>query len=184
MTQANMGQTKLKRPLECWHLKQLASCGVEALLSASVCSAAHQIVTGEAARGKRLMVFCNTLDSCRATEHHLRERGVPTLCYHGDVPLDGRREAIAQFSDSEPGPDGQPVMVCTDLAARSAAQSLHFPRPICTACAALESYTCGASFFPFFCDTLAFEMVEGRGRVWKLTCYVKGSGPFASDSTK
>ncbi|EIE27092.1 DEAD-domain-containing protein [Coccomyxa subellipsoidea C-169] len=77
-----------------------------------------QIVTGEAARGKRLMVFCNTLDSCRATEHHLRERGVPTLCYHGDVPLDGRREAIAQFSNSEPGPDGQPVLVCTDLAAR------------------------------------------------------------------
>ncbi|KAK9915806.1 hypothetical protein WJX75_004286 [Coccomyxa subellipsoidea] len=77
-----------------------------------------QVVTGEAARGKRLMVFCNTLDSCRATEHHLRERGVPTLCYHGDVPLDGRREAIAQFSSGDTGPEGQPVLVCTDLAAR------------------------------------------------------------------
>lgn len=78
-----------------------------------------QVVAGEAARGKRLMVFCNTLDSCRATEHHLRERGVPTLCYHGDVPLDGRREAIAQFSSGDTGPEGQPVLVCTDLAARS-----------------------------------------------------------------
>ncbi|CAL8470428.1 g9970 [Coccomyxa elongata] len=77
-----------------------------------------QVVTGEAARGRRLMVFCNTLDSCRATEHHLRERGVPTLCYHGDIPLDGRRQAIAQFSAAEPGPEGQPVLVCTDLAAR------------------------------------------------------------------
>ncbi len=82
-----------------------------------------QVVTGEAARGQRLMVFCNTLDSCRATEHHLRERGVPTLCYHGDIPLDGRRQAIAKFSAAEPGPEGQPVLVCTDLAARSAVSS-------------------------------------------------------------
>ncbi len=64
------------------------------------------------------MVFCNTLDSARATEHYLRERGLPTLCYHGDVPLDGRRAAIAAFA-GEPGlPGGQPVLVCTDLAAR------------------------------------------------------------------
>ena len=33
------------------------------------------------------MVFCNTLDSCRATEHALQEAGLPTRCYHGDVPL-------------------------------------------------------------------------------------------------
>jgi superfamily II DNA/RNA helicase len=66
------------------------------------------------------MVFCNTLDSCRATEHFLRERGMPTLCYHGDVPLDGRRNAIARFTAEEPGLDGQPVLVCTDLAARCA----------------------------------------------------------------
>lgn len=63
------------------------------------------------------MVFCNTLDSCRATEHYLREKDVHTRCYHGDVPLDGRREAIAEFT-GDPGMDGQPVLVCTDLAAR------------------------------------------------------------------
>lgn len=45
-----------------------------------------QVVTGEAARGKKVMVFCNTLDSARATEHFLRERGVPTRCYHGALP--------------------------------------------------------------------------------------------------
>ena len=77
-----------------------------------------QVVTGEAGRGKRVMVFCNTLDSARATEHFLRERGLPTLSYHGDVPLDGRRQAIAQFAAEEAGPSGQPVLVCTDLAAR------------------------------------------------------------------
>ena len=63
------------------------------------------------------MVFCNTLNSCRATEHYLREKEIHTFCYHGDVPLDGRRQAIQEFT-SEPGMDGQPVLVCTDLAAR------------------------------------------------------------------
>ena len=68
------------------------------------------------------MVFCNTLGSCRATEHYLREKDVHTLCYHGDVPLDGRRQAIQEFT-SEPSMDGQPVLVCTDLAARCVSNS-------------------------------------------------------------
>lgn len=37
-------------------------------------------------RSSRIMVFCNTLDSCRATEHHLAEAGLPTLAYHGAPP--------------------------------------------------------------------------------------------------
>ncbi|GAB4819540.1 hypothetical protein N2152v2_006586 [Parachlorella kessleri] len=81
-----------------------------------------QVVEGEQRRGRRLMVFCNTLDSCRAAEHHLRERGIATVCYHGDVPLDGRRAAIAAFSaadDSEEAEGrGCPILVATDLAAR------------------------------------------------------------------
>ena len=79
-----------------------------------------QVVTGEQARGRRVMVFCNTLDSCRAAEHHLREAGAATLCYHGDVPLDGRREAIAAFmAEGAPAaPVARPALVCTDLAAR------------------------------------------------------------------
>lgn len=92
-----------------------------------------QLAEGEQRRGRRVMVFCNTLDSCRAADHHLRERGLPTACYHGDVPLEGRRAAIAAFSvaaedcsDSD-GLDwggggeqhpGLPLLVCTDLAAR------------------------------------------------------------------
>ncbi len=73
---------------------------------------------GEQARGRRVMVFCNTLDSCRAAEHSLREAGAATLCYHGDVPLDGRRDAIAAFTADAAH---KPVLVCTDLAARCAA---------------------------------------------------------------
>lgn len=69
------------------------------------------------AKGRRVMVFCNTLDSCRAADHFLQERGLPTLCYHGDVPLDGRREAIRTFSEAD-SQDDVPVLVCTDLAAR------------------------------------------------------------------
>ncbi len=49
---------------------------------------------------------------------HLQEADLPTCCYHGDVPLDGRKEAIAQFAAGDSGEGEQPVMVCTDLAAR------------------------------------------------------------------
>ena len=49
---------------------------------------------------------------------HMQEADLPTCCYHGDVPLDGRKEAIAQFAAGDSGEGEQPVMVCTDLAAR------------------------------------------------------------------
>lgn len=51
-------------------------------------------------------------------EHYLAESGVLTRCYHGDVPLDQRRAAIAEFSGLSHVQEGQPVLVCTDLAAR------------------------------------------------------------------
>lgn len=137
------------------------------------------MVSGDAKRQHRVMVFCNTLDSCRATEHFLSEAGLPTLSYHGerarplpvpccfidtwssrvtcaaapcertiglsrdqpavmpacahvylcssgDVPLDGRRKAIAQFAEG--GDDGQqPLLICTDLAARCGIDPFHDP---------------------------------------------------------
>ena len=36
-----------------------------------------QVVEGEQKRGKRVMIFCNTLDSCRAADYFLRERSLP-----------------------------------------------------------------------------------------------------------
>eukprot|EP00889_Picochlorum_renovo_P001014 jgi/Picre1/28044/NNA_001004.t1 len=78
---------------------------------------AIQLVDADYARGQRTMVFCNTLDSCRAVEHYLSEQGIPSVCYHGDVPVAERKEAIAKFSqeyiDASP-----PILVATDLAAR------------------------------------------------------------------
>lgn len=47
------------------------------------------------------MVFCSSVDSCRAVEHALRERGLPTLCYHGDVPLEERGRAMQEFSGAD-----------------------------------------------------------------------------------
>lgn len=87
-----------------------------------------QVVEGEQQRGQKVMIFCNTLDSCRAADKFLQEHGLPSLTYHGDVPLDGRRQAILQFAQGgdsamRSNADGrtasdQPVLVCTDLAAR------------------------------------------------------------------
>ncbi|PRW05784.1 DEAD-box ATP-dependent RNA helicase 39 [Chlorella sorokiniana] len=75
-----------------------------------------QVVEGEHLRGKRLMIFCNTLASCRAADHFLRERGLQTACYHGDVPVDERKAAIQSFAHADLS--RPPLLVCTDLAAR------------------------------------------------------------------
>ncbi|EFN53871.1 hypothetical protein CHLNCDRAFT_58353 [Chlorella variabilis] len=77
------------------------------------------VVEGEHQRGKRVMVFCNTLASCRAADHFLTERGLQTACYHGDVPPDERRAAMQSFAGGD-GVSGErpPLLVCTDLAAR------------------------------------------------------------------
>lgn len=92
-----------------------------------------QVVEGEQRRGQKIMIFCNTLDSCRAADKYLQEHELPSLSYHGDVPLDGRRQAIASFAEGGERDSGggsyaggrqsssQPVLVCTDLAARCAA---------------------------------------------------------------
>lgn len=86
-----------------------------------------QVVAGDQRRGHKVMVFCNTLDSCRAADKYLQEQGLPSLTYHGDVPLDGRRQAILQFAQggetdalnsNGSSSSKQPVLVCTDLAAR------------------------------------------------------------------
>lgn len=60
-----------------------------------------QSADSEVRRGRRTMIFCSSVDSCRAVEHALRERGLPTLCYHGDVPLEERGRAMQEFSGTE-----------------------------------------------------------------------------------
>ncbi|GAX78605.1 hypothetical protein CEUSTIGMA_g6044.t1 [Chlamydomonas eustigma] len=50
----------------------------------------------------KVLVFCNTMDSCRAVEHHMREAGVNTVCYHGDMPVHLRQEAMRKFAGQTP----------------------------------------------------------------------------------
>jgi superfamily II DNA/RNA helicase len=75
-----------------------------------------QLAEADLRGGRRAIVFCNTLSSCRAVDHGLTERGLATLCYHGDVPSDDRRRAIKEFSGAESS--APTVLVATDLAAR------------------------------------------------------------------
>ncbi|GMH34347.1 hypothetical protein BSKO_02181 [Bryopsis sp. KO-2023] len=85
----------------------------------------NQLLETDVRNSKRVMVFCNTMDSCRAVEHTLAELGVQTLCYHGDMPIDARKETIHKFSglsrhggDRDEQEDSPKILVCTDLAAR------------------------------------------------------------------
>ena len=73
-----------------------------------------------AAQPLQILVFCNSMDCARAVGHHLREATFPVVCYHGGMPTDLRSEHLATFMlgpDPESGSQ-QPVMVCTDVAAR------------------------------------------------------------------
>ncbi|KAL8215594.1 hypothetical protein R6Q57_022431 [Mikania cordata] len=74
-----------------------------------------QVLEPSLAKGNRVMVFCNTLNSSRAVDHFLRENQLATVNYHGEVPAVERVENLKKFKSD----DGDcPTLVCTDLAAR------------------------------------------------------------------
>ena len=78
-----------------------------------------QLVESDISRNDKTVVFCNTLSSCRAVEHYLREGDIATVCYHGDIPVDERKVAISKFAGTHQGDSGMSyVLVATDLAAR------------------------------------------------------------------
>lgn len=77
----------------------------------------HELLQPPVNKGKRVIVFCNTMDSARAVDHFLSERSMVTVCYHGDVPLAEREAAMHSFLELDEA-GRQPVLVCTDLAAR------------------------------------------------------------------
>eukprot|EP00615_Pteridomonas_danica_P008402 CAMPEP_0114352568 /NCGR_PEP_ID=MMETSP0101-20121206/18038_1 /TAXON_ID=38822 ORGANISM="Pteridomonas danica, Strain PT" /NCGR_SAMPLE_ID=MMETSP0101 /ASSEMBLY_ACC=CAM_ASM_000211 /LENGTH=397 /DNA_ID=CAMNT_0001493023 /DNA_START=97 /DNA_END=1290 /DNA_ORIENTATION=- len=68
---------------------------------------------GRKASIKRVMVFCNTVKSCRAVEYALTDGGINCAGYHGEMNTLARTSALKQFKDGE-----VVVLVCTDLAAR------------------------------------------------------------------
>ncbi len=57
-----------------------------------------QLLLPDGRKPHKALVFCNSVDSCRAVEHHCREAGLPTLCYHGDMPVAARQESMAAFA--------------------------------------------------------------------------------------
>lgn len=64
------------------------------------------------------MVFCNTVQSCRAVEHHLAQLGFLSVSYHGDIPNQTRGQNFAAFADQAGVFRERNIMVCTDIAAR------------------------------------------------------------------
>ncbi|XP_021902533.1 DEAD-box ATP-dependent RNA helicase 39 [Carica papaya] len=75
----------------------------------------EQVLEPSLAKGNRVMVFCNTLNSSRAVDHFLTENQISTVNYHGEVPAEQRVENLKKFKSD----DGDyPTLVCTDLAAR------------------------------------------------------------------
>lgn len=64
-------------------------------------------------KGGKMMVFCNTVDSCRFLDHFLGESGYSTACAHGDVPAERRKEEYEMFREGK-----KELLVCTDMAAR------------------------------------------------------------------
>lgn len=87
-----------------------------------------QVLSGT--RGQHTMAFCNSIQACRAVDHYLTEAGISTVCFHGEMPIPARKQAIQAFTGVDPGKAGgvsrgasaaaaePPVLVCTDLAAR------------------------------------------------------------------
>ncbi|KAK8470260.1 hypothetical protein PHAVU_004G088600 [Phaseolus vulgaris] len=74
-----------------------------------------QVLEPSLAKGNRVMVFCNTLDSSRAVDHFLSENQISSVNYHGEVPAEQRVENLRKFKSDG---DDCPTLVCTDLAAR------------------------------------------------------------------
>lgn len=61
----------------------------------------------------KVMIFCNTLPSCRAVEHNLVETGFPACNYHGEMPRKMREQAYQDFINGD-----KHILVCTDIASR------------------------------------------------------------------
>ena len=62
---------------------------------------------------EKCLIFCNTVNSCRAAEHFLSERNAcETFSYHGELNSREREASLQAFRE------GDGALVCTDLAAR------------------------------------------------------------------
>ncbi|CDJ59865.1 DEAD/DEAH box helicase, putative [Eimeria maxima] len=65
-------------------------------------------------RAKKILVFCNTVDSCRACCHHLQAADLPAEGYDGSLPASVREKNLRSFQEG----NGQRILVATDAVAR------------------------------------------------------------------
>ena len=76
------------------------------------------------ATSKRVLVFCNTIESCRRVENLLKRRDPRGAAYevhafHGAIPAAQRKATLAAFTAERPPAGGVPrLLVCTDRASR------------------------------------------------------------------
>ncbi|KAF8820963.1 DEAD/DEAH box helicase domain-containing protein [Cardiosporidium cionae] len=61
----------------------------------------------------KILVFCNTMQSCRAVDWYLTERGYRVSSLHSEMPYRKRRESFEAFKSSESS-----ILVATNLASR------------------------------------------------------------------
>jgi superfamily II DNA/RNA helicase len=67
----------------------------------------------EVLHGGSCIVFCNSIQSCKATEHKLNESGFPAVSLHGDISNKHRTANLEQFLERR-----VKYLVCTDLGSR------------------------------------------------------------------
>lgn len=64
-----------------------------------------------------VMIFCNTVESCRFVHHYLTEINIAAVCVHGDMPAVMREREYARFATMD-GESERAVLVCTDVTGR------------------------------------------------------------------
>ena len=73
----------------------------------------QSVINRFSTKNYRTLIFCNTVDSCRAAEYFLTEAGIASTCYHGELNSRERENNLELFRNGK-----EQYMVCTDIAAR------------------------------------------------------------------
>ena len=73
----------------------------------------NSVIERYAKKDMQTLIFCNTVDSCRAVEYTLKESLSDTLSYHGDLRSADRAVNLNKFRSGE-----CQYLICTDIAAR------------------------------------------------------------------
>ena len=73
----------------------------------------QSVISRYKARNFKTLIFCNTVDSCRAVDYAMNEAEIESTTYHGDLNSREREANLQTFREGK-----YQFMVCTDIAAR------------------------------------------------------------------